>query len=53
VTKQDKLAEFREQERVLKLQRDQLDELIEDTYRRIDKLEEEIEFEKSHTYNQV
>jgi hypothetical protein len=53
VTKQEKLAEFREQERVLKLQRDQLDELLEETYSRIDKLEEEIAFEKSHTYNQV
>jgi hypothetical protein len=53
VTKHEKLTEFREQERVLKLQRDQLEELLEDTYKRIDKLEEEIEFEKSHTYNQV
>jgi vacuolar-type H+-ATPase subunit D/Vma8 len=53
VTKKEKLAEFREQERVLKLQRDQLDKLLEDTYHRIDKLEEEIEFEKSHTYNVV
>jgi vacuolar-type H+-ATPase subunit D/Vma8 len=53
MTRQEKLAEFREQERVLKLQRDQLDELFEDTYHRIDKLEEEIEYEKSHTYNVV
>jgi vacuolar-type H+-ATPase subunit D/Vma8 len=53
VTNQEKLAEFREQERLLKLQRDQLDELLEDTYKRIDKLEEEVGYENNNTYTVV
>jgi hypothetical protein len=44
--KQLKLEEFKHQVRILELQRDQLDELIDDTYKRIDQLEEEIEFGK-------
>jgi predicted house-cleaning noncanonical NTP pyrophosphatase (MazG superfamily) len=53
VTKYEQVQEFRDLLKQKLNERDQLEEFIEDIYLRIDKLTDEIEYEKSHTYNQV
>jgi hypothetical protein len=53
MSKHEQVQEFRDLLKQKLNERDQLDEFIEDIYFRIDKLTEEIEYEKSHTYNQI